>query len=281
MNVIRKVYRSLIKRKLQRFNIDNRAERVLAKPKTRAPLHESTVDSYKELEKEFPEELLAQKQKNEDLVQMMHGMVANPDRLNDLSTRSLPSRNRQAIDDNFQTKTEVAPEGKVLLTEALQFIGDYQFKPEPPSALDIARQYKLDLDDVEATLKHFRSFKIYYAVDEELLKELEEAKETSPEPQIAASAHSEPTRISTVLLQEGKTRTKQDSQETLARAAKETQHEEIFDFHSASIEGMKLTPKQQAQRRFAEESEEETVFKKPEQNTSTVRSNDTRNPVNG
>ncbi|XP_061393395.1 protein NDUFAF4 homolog [Musca vetustissima] len=163
---------SIVSRQINRFNVENRAHRVLERDKpVPAPKYESNIRDMErtmELDPKFLERL---NKKDEALDQRLKSVyVTSEDKFIDYGIKrkeagddkSLPLDRRTPEDFEFGYKEphRVAP-GRCTLRQALKFITDHQAEPEKWTAAKIADEYKLKPELTENILKYFRSYSIY------------------------------------------------------------------------------------------------------------------------
>uniref|UniRef100_T1P8S3 Uncharacterized protein n=1 Tax=Musca domestica TaxID=7370 RepID=T1P8S3_MUSDO len=162
---------SVVSRQINRFNVENRAHRVLERDKpVPAPKYESNIRDMErtmELDPKFLDKL---NKKDEALDQRLKSVyVTSEDKFIDYGIKrketdekALPMDRRTPEDFEFGYKEphRVAP-GRCTLRQALQFITDHQTEPEKWTAAKIAEEYKLKPELTENILKYFRSYSIY------------------------------------------------------------------------------------------------------------------------
>lgn len=167
---------SMVARKANRFNAENRAHRVLEQEKpTPAPKYDSNLRDMErtlELDPKFVDKLNT---KDAGLnTRLKDVYVTSKDKFiqrvldrksaeaTDDVKRPLPLH-RTAPDDfeyGYLEPTRVS-QGRVTLRQALQFINDHQIDPETWPSKKIADEYKLKEPHVENILKYFKTFSVY------------------------------------------------------------------------------------------------------------------------
>ncbi|XP_046629902.1 protein NDUFAF4 homolog isoform X1 [Neodiprion virginianus] len=169
---------SMLSRRLQRFNIENRAHKVISKEKpTPAPHHKPSARQSEIMHKADSDFLKKHNMKDAKLdhhlknvylvshtAEMMEKLrVKNPD-------RPLPQSRTVRDDLEFGVfePTEVTI-GRCTLRQAIKFITDHNTEPTKHTAAEIAAEYKLSLESTSNILKYFRTFKLY--IPEKELKE--------------------------------------------------------------------------------------------------------------
>uniref|UniRef100_A0A1I8NQR7 Protein NDUFAF4 homolog n=1 Tax=Stomoxys calcitrans TaxID=35570 RepID=A0A1I8NQR7_STOCA len=163
---------SVVSRKINRFNVENRAHRVLERDKpTPAPKYESNLRDMErtvELDPNFVEKL---NKKDEALDKRLKNVyVTSEDRFieygikrnEEADQKALPLDRKTPEDFEFgyMEPKRVTP-GRCTLRQALKFITDHQSDPEQWTAARISEEYKLKPELTENILKYFRSYSIY------------------------------------------------------------------------------------------------------------------------
>ncbi|PSN57026.1 Protein NDUFAF4 [Blattella germanica] len=160
---------SIIQRRVNRFNVENRAERIISKEKpTPAPKHQSTVQEIEAIKSEFPDALQEQLKKDSVLDDRLkkvfvqsHDPLVTEDPLID-PTRPLPQDRKQVQDFEFGFKEpSMIPQGRFTLKQAIKFIADHQTDPNTWTAAAIAKEYKINEEKLEQILKYFRTFRVH------------------------------------------------------------------------------------------------------------------------
>ncbi|XP_023163784.1 protein NDUFAF4 homolog [Drosophila hydei] len=161
---------SMVARKANRFNVENRAHRVLEREKpTPAPKYESNLRDMErtlELDPNFVDKLNTKDASLDTRLKDVY--VTSKDQFiqrvlqRQETDRPLPLE--RTTPDDFEygymepTKTS---SGHCTLRQAMQFINDHQIAPEEWTAMKIADQYKLKEAHVANILYYFKTFNIY------------------------------------------------------------------------------------------------------------------------
>ncbi|XP_067002784.1 protein NDUFAF4 homolog [Anabrus simplex] len=160
---------SVLQRKANRFNVENRAHKVISREKpTPAPLHPSSKRELDKIERDHPNYLQDLQTKDLKLderlkdvyVKSQDPLIANP--LQSSEDRPLPL-NRQPFQEpefGFIEPTTI-PRGRFTLRQAMKFITDYQGDPKVWSAAAIAKDYHLDKDALGKILHYYKTFEVY------------------------------------------------------------------------------------------------------------------------
>ncbi|KAM8704753.1 hypothetical protein ACLKA7_009242 [Drosophila subpalustris] len=167
---------SMVARKANRFNAENRAHRVIEREKpTPAPKYESNLRDMErtlELDPKFVDKLNIKDAGLDTRLKDVY--VTSQDKFiqrvlerqaataaEDIK-RPLPLT-RNAPDD-FEygyLEPKRVTQGRCTLRQALQFINDHQIDPEAWPTKKIADEYKLKEPHVENILKYFKTFSVY------------------------------------------------------------------------------------------------------------------------
>lgn len=160
-------------RPIKSFNIENRAHRVISKEKpTPAPRYQQAIEDMRrvmdkdpnineklntkdaELDKRLKDVYVTSEGKpEEDITREIQRKNPN---------RPLPMHRMQPEDYEYGFKEpDKITYGRVTLRKALEFLSAYQSNPNEVTAEKIAEEYKLKLEDVNNTLKYFKTFEIF------------------------------------------------------------------------------------------------------------------------
>ncbi|XP_030375848.1 protein NDUFAF4 homolog [Scaptodrosophila lebanonensis] len=166
---------SMVARKANRFNAENRAHRVIEREKpTPAPKYESNLRDMErtlELDPKFVDKLNKKDSVLDNRLKDVY--VTSEDRYIQRvldrqaaeavkEERPLPLE-RKAPNDfeyGYQEPVRVTP-GRCTLRQALEFINNHQLDAETWTAKKIADEYKLKQGHVEDILQHFKTFSVY------------------------------------------------------------------------------------------------------------------------
>ncbi|KAJ9584612.1 hypothetical protein L9F63_021054 [Diploptera punctata] len=157
---------SAIQRRANRFNVENRAQKVISKEKPEpAPLHPATAQEIEAIKSEYPHALEEQLKKDPALdtrLKKVFVQSQDPEVEEGQPQRSLPQDRKQPEDFEFGHKEpKMITQGRFTLKQAVKFISDHQTDPATWSAAAIAKEYKLDQEKLENVLHYFRTFRIH------------------------------------------------------------------------------------------------------------------------
>ncbi|XP_016961601.1 protein NDUFAF4 homolog [Drosophila biarmipes] len=169
---------SMVARRVNRFNVENRAHRILEREKpTPAPKFDSNLRDMErtlELDPKFVDKLnmkdssLDGRLKNvyvtsqDRFIKRVQERQAAEAAADKAEQRPLPLE-RKTPDDfeyGYLEPTRISP-GHCTLRQALKFINDHQLDPESWPANKIANEYKLKEPLVENILHYFKTFNMY------------------------------------------------------------------------------------------------------------------------
>ncbi|XP_037823739.1 protein NDUFAF4 homolog [Lucilia sericata] len=163
---------SMVSRKVNRFNVENRAHRILEREKpVAAPKYEGNLRDMErtmELDPNFLEKLNKKDSALDERLKNVY--VTSQDRFIDYGLkRSQSSEDKQLpLDRHTPEDFEfgyMEPQritiGRCTLRQALKFITDHQSEPEKWTPAKIAEDYKMKPELVDNILKYFRSYNIY------------------------------------------------------------------------------------------------------------------------
>ncbi|XP_060067739.1 NADH dehydrogenase [ubiquinone] 1 alpha subcomplex assembly factor 4-like [Ylistrum balloti] len=155
---------------VKRFNIENRVNKVLDREKPDvAPRHETTSKLLEEFAADNPELFEEQKKKNLDLHERLKQVrLESTGSLPEIKSRRLPERNRlnEPTISGYRgfLDPEKVPEGKLTLKNAMRILTKVQETPDLDSnaVKNIAKEYKLDLLQVQQLLRHFKALEMKF-----------------------------------------------------------------------------------------------------------------------
>ncbi|CAD5112038.1 DgyrCDS1287 [Dimorphilus gyrociliatus] len=171
----------ITRRSVKNWNVENRAHKVIEKHKDKpiaAPRHQSSKENNRlaEIDQEFTKSSI---EKNENLHQMLHGLVVEPEKMPEITAAKpgLPQDRRRHTDPEFGFIAPVkVREGKCTLKQAVQFISLHSTDPVKHSAESIAKEYKLDENVVRNILLYFRALDLYVPEDDSKSKDENQLK---------------------------------------------------------------------------------------------------------
>jgi len=163
--------RSRIVRPFKNYNVEHRAEKILEKRQTvpeSAPKHETTVKKFDRFREENPELLEAVNTKYESLHDKLKTVYVESQGTN---TEIKPAKAREPIklSREFREESELGsmevdyevPEGRVSLRTALEILSQHQLSPESITAGSIAKDHKLQEQQVQHVLTHFKVLQLH------------------------------------------------------------------------------------------------------------------------
>ncbi|KAF4520446.1 hypothetical protein B566_EDAN004018 [Ephemera danica] len=167
MNIAMGKVLSVIPRRVQRFNIENRAHKVISKDKpTPAPKHPGTTEYLENFAKEHPEIMEEGLRKDSVLDERLKQiyLVSHDLKKEEQSqpNRPLPLDRHTAESPEYGfIEPDVVPRGRVTLRSAIKFIQDHQADPKTWTVDKIADAHLLSKQSVENILQHFHTFEVY------------------------------------------------------------------------------------------------------------------------
>ncbi|CAG2103070.1 unnamed protein product [Medioppia subpectinata] len=174
-SAFKRVYGFYVKRPLQRFNVDNRAEKAIDKQKAiprMAPRHERTDQLFKQITQNNPQFRQELNEKREDLLKRLQTVkvvseervwteeeVKEMEEIKERVRSRLPhSHEGTDIPMHAYVEPHHVPIGRISLIRALDFIGKHAQSPDHFDAHTIAAQHRLDEEEVKNVLKYFKPF---------------------------------------------------------------------------------------------------------------------------
>ncbi|XP_053675498.1 protein NDUFAF4 homolog isoform X2 [Anopheles nili] len=162
---------SVVGRQVQRFNVENRAQKVIsqAKPKP-APKFESNLRDLERVLKEHPEIVQEQSRKNVHLDENLRRVyvtskdVAVGDNASQTQDPDKPLPiNRSSVEEyEFgHLEPRAITKGRCTLRQAVQFIANHQTDPQQWTSAKIAEHYNMKEPLVVNILEHFKSFEVH------------------------------------------------------------------------------------------------------------------------
>ncbi|XP_033163664.1 protein NDUFAF4 homolog [Drosophila mauritiana] len=198
---------SMVARRANRFNVENRAHRVLEREKpTPAPKFDSNLRDMErtlELDPKFVDKLNMKDSSLDGRLKDVY--VTSQDRFikrvqerqaaeaaaDKVEHRPLPLE-RQTPDDfeyGYLEPNRISP-GHCTLRQALKFINDHQLDPESWPAKKIANEYKLKEPLVENILHYFKTFNMY--IPDQKYKDTMLTQATQPLLRVKSSSEGNP-----------------------------------------------------------------------------------------
>ncbi|CAO1442145.1 unnamed protein product [Diamesa tonsa] len=161
---------SIMGRQVQRFNVENRAHKVISQDKaTAAPKYKSNLKDLDKVLKDFPEIVEQSSTKDSSLDDRLKKVFVTSSNIVDqrrIINPEKPLPLLRSTPDDFEygfQETEITKiaRGKCTLRQAIQFISDNQTSPEEWTVTKIANEYKVKEEHIDNIVKHFRTFSIY------------------------------------------------------------------------------------------------------------------------
>ncbi|XP_046734944.1 protein NDUFAF4 homolog isoform X2 [Diprion similis] len=160
---------SMLSRQLQRFNVENRAHKVISKEKpTPAPRHKPSArqSAIMSEDSDFLKKHNMKDAKLDHHLKNVYLVSHATEMTEKLHVKNLdrPLPQCRTIQDDLEFGVFEPSEvtiGKCTLRQAVKFITDHNEKPMKHTAAEIAAEYKLSLESTSNILKYFRTFKIY------------------------------------------------------------------------------------------------------------------------
>jgi len=198
-NKASRVYGTLIKRPLQRYNVEYRAEKVVKKIEDpsaaamRAPMYQSDAELLEEIRRQNPTMAEQAVRKDDDLHHRLKSVyVESTDPVVEEVPQSDPSKplprdtSQYSYDfvpaqlrlDTTDRKARTLPRGKVTLEQTVDILTQYKMSEENFDHLAIADQYRLNPEKVKQAVKYFTIFNM-------METKTREAETTTPDPLVA------------------------------------------------------------------------------------------------
>jgi NADH dehydrogenase [ubiquinone] 1 alpha subcomplex assembly factor 4 len=185
---VSRVYGTIIKRPMQRYNVEHRAHKVLDKienpaaPAMRAPMYQSDKQILDQVRQENPELGAEMKRKDETLhAHLKDVYVTSKDPPGmapaEQSTRQVHLDRPLPLDRTVNSEVFIpgllrvdkrkAPRGKITLEQAMTLLTDHASKPEVHTVQSLATTYRLNPETLEDVVKHFKLFKVHIPTEKE------------------------------------------------------------------------------------------------------------------
>jgi len=198
-NKASRVYGTFIKRPLQRYNVDHRAEKVIKKIEDpsaaamRAPMYQSDAELLEEIRRQNPTMAEQAVRKDEDLHHRLKSVyVESTDPVVEEVPQSDPSKplprdtSQYSYDfvpaqlrlDTTDRKARLLPRGKVTLEQTVDILTQYKITEANFDHLAIADQYRLNPEKLKQTVRYFTIFNM-------METKTREAETTPPDPLVA------------------------------------------------------------------------------------------------
>jgi len=174
-NQVSRIYGAVVKRPMQRFNVDHRAEKVINKIEDplaapmRAPMYKTDSDLLDEIRKTKPEVADSAVKKNDELHNRLRSVFVtsnDPEIVENTDTstsdfRPLPmDRNQYSqefVPGHLRTE-KIVPRGKVTLEQVVDLLTKHKETDGTYDNCAAADQYRINPTTAENTLKYFQIF---------------------------------------------------------------------------------------------------------------------------
>jgi len=176
---VSRIYGFLVKRPMQRFNVDHRAEKMVTKfedPNAsphRAPMFMSDAQLLEEIRKENPEVHAATTRKDDELHERLKSVYVSSsdprlEEVHETESKPLPRDVTQHYQDFVpaQMRAErpgvarTLPRGKVSLDQSVEFLTKYSSSQGEFGATEISNQYRLNPEVVKNILNYYNIFNV-------------------------------------------------------------------------------------------------------------------------
>ncbi|XP_055595635.1 protein NDUFAF4 homolog [Uranotaenia lowii] len=157
---------SVISRQANRFNVENRAEKVISQNKPKpAPTFSSNQKDLERILQEYPEIIEEQSKKHGTLDDnLRHVYVTSTDKFPVTNVKDKPLPLDRTSVESFELghlePTTVA-KGRCSLRQAMTFISNHQVDPNIWNVTKIANDFQMKEALVEDILKHFKTFELH------------------------------------------------------------------------------------------------------------------------
>lgn len=191
---VSRVYGTLIKRPAQRYNVENRAHKVISKiedpssPAMRAPMFQTDRDILENVRRTNPDLGIEMKRKDQTLhshLKEVYVTSQDPKSMEPTDEHTHTDKKKIHPDrplplDRSAGKSEVfipglhridkrkSIRGKVTIEEAMTLLTDHATKPEVHTVEALSNAYRLNPEILEEVVKHFKLFKVHIPEDKEV-----------------------------------------------------------------------------------------------------------------
>jgi len=175
---VSRVYGFVVRRPLQRFNVEHRAEKMIKKFEDpaalphRAPMYKSDAAVLEEFRRENPDLIALEGKKDDPLHDRLKAVYVSstdpaPDpRLGETENKPLPRDVRQHYDDFVPAQmrversgqTRTLPRGKVSINQAVDMLTRHSKTEGVYGVEEISEEYRLNKEVVTNTVKYFSIF---------------------------------------------------------------------------------------------------------------------------
>eukprot|EP00092_Neocalanus_flemingeri_P036423 GFUD01039659.1.p1 GENE.GFUD01039659.1~~GFUD01039659.1.p1 ORF type:complete len:253 (-),score=88.13 GFUD01039659.1:129-887(-) len=179
-NAVSRVYGYVVRRPLQRYNVDHRAEKMIKKfedPNAaphRAPMYESDAQLLEEIRRENPELSSSAVKKDDDLHDRLKSVYTfstdpQPDPRSQESVKKPLPRDVVRHYEDFvpaqlrverQGQMRTLPRGKVSIDQAVNLLTKHSQTEGEFGVEEISKEYRLNQEAVSNTVKYFQIFQM-------------------------------------------------------------------------------------------------------------------------
>jgi len=204
---VSRVYGFMVRRPLQRYNVEHRAEKMVKKFEDptavphRAPMYKSDAEVLEAVRRDNPEVLESVAVKNDPLHDRLKSVyVASSDpapdpRAGEAADRPLPKDVRQHYQDFIPAQMRVEregvsrnlPRGKVSLNQAVDFLTKHSASKGEFGSEQISQELRLNKTTVDNTLKYFTIFSMIVPETRESESDIPDPLQAGPDWQISPS----------------------------------------------------------------------------------------------
>jgi len=204
---VSRVYGFMVRRPLQRYNVEHRAEKMVKKFEDptavpyRAPMYKSDADVLEAVRRDNPEVLQSVAVKDDPLHDRLKSVYVSsadpaPDpRSGEAPDRPLPKDVRQHYQDFIPAQMRVEregvsrnlPRGKVSLNQAVDFLTKHSESRGVIGSEQISQEFRLNKEVVDNTLKYFTIFSMMIPETRESESDVPDPLQAGPDWQISSS----------------------------------------------------------------------------------------------
>ncbi|XP_055630995.1 protein NDUFAF4 homolog [Toxorhynchites rutilus septentrionalis] len=169
---------SVAARQINRFNVENRAQKVISQDKPKpAPMYSSNLKDLQRVLDEHPELLNEQRKKNELLERNLKQVYVTSTDPVDMSqkdvSKPLPANRVAAEEFEFgHMEPTAVTKGHCTLRQAIDFIAKYNSDPILWTVDKIVEEYRMKESVVRDILDHFKTFELHLPSNNRELKYL-------------------------------------------------------------------------------------------------------------
>eukprot|EP00090_Calanus_glacialis_P026837 TRINITY_DN42190_c0_g1_i1.p1 TRINITY_DN42190_c0_g1~~TRINITY_DN42190_c0_g1_i1.p1 ORF type:complete len:254 (-),score=116.32 TRINITY_DN42190_c0_g1_i1:144-905(-) len=214
-NQVSRVYGFLVKRPMQRYNVDHRAEKMITKFEDptaaphRAPMYKSDAALLEEVRRDNPEMLETSVKKDDTLHDRLKSVYVSstdpaPDpRMEERDTKPLPRDIRQHYEDFVPAQmrveragqTRTLPRGKVSLDQAVEMLTRRSETEGAFGVEEISEEYRLNKEVVTNTVRYFDIFSMMETKTRDQEDVAPDPLQAGPDWESVTSTKEDPARI--------------------------------------------------------------------------------------